>query len=612
MNSVTQNARATAFDPIDIGPRHGGRKHLRLGMMHYHLRPGGVTSVMRDIATALVERSKYDSIRFDVFASLGAETRARKAFGSDIGRIEMVNVPALAYMKEPYADRESFLGAAERLSEVILKRADIGADDSGCPYILHAHNISLGKNPVATMAFKLVAEKAAERSLPLWLINQVHDFAENGRPEQMRAFANCAGDRDEAFARDFMYPNTPNVIYLTINSADIDNLLRIGIARDRIFLLPDPIDPRPYEEKPIWENDEGVSGGVAPETTNHRELMLRRLAEYAASKGESFDSSLPILLSPLKVMRRKNNVESLLLLALLKRLGRARQLLITLDAASPPDVAYSRLLKEFAASRGMPVVIGFGGELISRTSRRTIRNGVVTRYNLRDLYALCSGVLVTSIVEGFGLAYHEGWLCRRPVIGRKIPEIVADFEANGLNFDHAYERLAVSLGDLPRLRPRLLDEYEKKLQAMRGRKPFAQLTSLSASDIVEAKLFRAGGRDCVDFADLSLAMQFELVGRLMDDPARASQLIDRNPAIASAHEILEDEAPGRAERLIDTNRAAVRARYSLEAMAGRLENIFEVGDAIYREKSKRIPLTPENHAAVMQRYLRPENLRLIF
>jgi glycosyltransferase involved in cell wall biosynthesis len=300
------------------------------------------------------------------------------------------------------------------------------------------------------------------------------------------------------------------------------------------------------------------------------------------------------------------------MLTLLKRLGRAYQLLITLDAASPPDVAYSRRLKEFAASRGMPVVIGFGGELISRTSRRTIKNGVVTRYNLRDLYALCSGALVTSVVEGFGLAYHEGWLCRRPVIGRKIPEIVADFEANGLNFDHAYERLAVSLDDLPGLRPRLIDEYEKKLRAMRGRKPFARLTSLSADDIIDAKLFHAGGRDCVDFADLSLEMQFELAGGLMDDPVRASQLIDRNPAIASAHEILEDDMSDRAERLIDTNRAAVRARYSLDAMAGRLENIFETGDAIYTKKHERIPLTQENHAAVMRRYLRPENLRLIF
>jgi hypothetical protein len=107
-------------------------------------------------------------------------------------------------------------------------------------------------------------------------------------------------------------------------------------------------------------------------------------------------------------------------------------------------------------------------------------------------------------------------------------------------------------------------------------------------------------------------MQFELLGGLMDDPSRASQLIDRNPAIVSAHEILEDGISDRAERLIDTNSAAVRTRYSLEAMAGRLENIFEVGDAIYRGESERIPLTPENHAAVIQRYLRPENLRLIF
>lgn len=615
MNSVTKNARAAAFDPIDIGPRRHKRKSLRLGMMHHHLRPGGVTSVMRDMAIALGGRSTYDSVRIDVFAAFGSEARARRIFGDaareNFGNLRMVNVPALAYRKKSYPDRESFIGAAERLSEEILAHADLS--DPECPYILHSHNISLGKNPVATMAFKLVAEKAAERSLPLWLINQVHDFAENGRPEQMRAFTNCAGSRDEAFARGFMYPNAPNVIYLTINSTDIDNLVRIGIARDRIFLLPDPVDARPFAEEPIWEKgaDEPAAIGLEP-GADRADLMVRRLANYAASKGQIFDASLPILLSPLKVMRRKNNVESLLMLALLRHLGRPCQLLISLDAGSPPDVAYSRRLKDFAASRGMPVVIGFGHKLISDSNRRAIRNGVVTRYNLRDLYGLCSGVLVTSIVEGFGLAYHEGWLCRKPVIGRKIPGIVADFEANGMNFDHAYDRLAVSLDDLPRLRMRLLCEYEEKLRVMRGRKPFAELTRLSADDIIEAKLFDAGGRDCVDFADLSLEMQLELLGGLMDDPARAGRLIDRNPEVASAHEILENADPDGVERLIDSNRAAVRERYSLKATAKRLENIFEMGDSIYRKKCRRIPLTPENHGAVMQRYLRPENLRLIF
>ena len=617
MDSYSKEKNLTAFDPIEVPSARRKRKELRLGMMHYHLRPCGVTSVMRDTAIALGGHRVYESIRIDVLASVGSEERARRTFAGarheKMERLKIVDVPTLAYHNKSYSSKADFLDAAERLGKEILMHAEPDRSTPECPYILHSHNISLGKNPMATMAIKLASEKARERSLPIWFINQVHDFAENNRPEQMRAFFNCTGRRDEAFARSFMYPNTPNIIYLTINSADIDNLIELDIARDRIFLLPDPIDQRPFGEGPLWEKDAAGLAALGLDSANHKELMLQRLSNYAASKGQIFDPSRPILLSPLKVMRRKNNVEALLLLALFKHLGTDCQLLISLGANSPPDNAYSQRLLDYATSRNMAVVTGFGHEIISETDRRTTRSGIVTRYNMSDLYGLCSAALTTSVVEGFGLAYHEGWLCGKPVIGRKIPEITADFEANGMNFDHTYEKLAVPLDDLPDLKQRLCKEYEKKLQTMRrGWKYSDTLPRLSADDIIDAKLFRVGGQDCVDFADLSLEMQIELLDMLIDNPTAITRLIDLNPAIPLSHKAIENSESGRFKRLVDTNRAVVQTKYSLDAMARRLENIFEKGDSLYQEKSERIPLTVEKHISIMQRYMQPEGLRLIF
>ncbi len=609
--------RMTAFDPIDMKPVGPIRKRLRLGLMHHHLGPGGVTSVIRDIALALAGEAGFDRLQIDIFASVRSKASAQRIFGGieriAPGRLRIVDIPGLAYRKEPRPNRESFMRAARKLAKEIMGQIDLAECDHKNPYILHSQNISLGKNPTATMALRLIARAAIERKLPLWLINHIHDFAENNRPEQMRSFYGCSGRRDEAFARGFMYPNLPNIVYLTINSADIDNLLTMGISRDRIFLMPDPIDSEPYTKGPLWERSERELATIELKPTDFKGLMVRRLEGYVASKNQVFDPSLPILLSPLKVMRRKNNSESLLLLTLFRRLGHDYQLLISLDANSPSDAAYSKRLKDFALRHRIPVTIGFGHELISEGGGRRISKGVVKQFGLCDLYALCEGVLTTSVVEGFGLAYHEGWLCKRPVVGRKIPQVVRDFEAAGMSFDHTYEKMAVSLDDLPDLGNRLRREYGEEIRKSRlGPKAQEIFPPHPSDDIVDAKIFSVGGADCIDFADLSLNMQLELIDKLDSDLPFADRFVERNPAVARSLEIIGNRDSQAVERLINSNAAATRRSYSLKATAERLKNIYRAGDSIYMNADEPKPLTAENHAAIIQRYQHPENLRLIF
>ncbi|RJP69585.1 MAG: hypothetical protein C4532_10590 [Candidatus Abyssobacteria bacterium SURF_17] len=614
MNATVHKNAFVVKDLLDVMVQRGRRKTLRLGILHYHLKPGGVLSVMRDIAVALARHAGYEAIEIDIVAAIGARKQGRGTFDAvarDPARVtlRMVDIPSLAYRSEPYPSRASFLNAADKIAHEILEQLNLNKSTAERPYILHSHNISLGKNPAATMAFKLIAEQACREALPLWLINHVHDFAENNRPEQMNAFLNCTGRRDESFARSFMYPNERNILYLTINSSDIENLIKIGIPSERVFLLPDPIDVSQFEQKPLWQMDENELGACGLAGADYRGMLLERISAYAGSKNQLFDAALPPLLSPLKVMRRKNNTESLLLLMLFKHLGRAYQLLITLDANSPPDIAYSRGMKRFARSKRIPAVVGFGSELISGTGRRIIRNGRITRFSMCDLHALCSGIVTTSVVEGFGLTYHEGWLSGKPIIGRKIPEIVRDFERTGMNLDHMYSRLAASLEDLPTLRERLKNAYEARLGRLaRTRKQFEGLPSSPTAFIIEAKLFRAGDEDCVDFADLNGDMQFELLDRVAVDPLLRRRFIDRNPAVEAAFRLLT-EGPS---ELIETNRAVVRSKYSLAAMAQRLESLFELGDSLYTKGSPPAPLTEKRHAAVIERYRTPENVRLLF
>jgi len=95
---------------------------------------------------------------------------------------------------------------------------------------------------------------------------------------------------------------------------------------------------------------------------------------------------------------------------------------ISLDASSATDRAYSERLKRKIRRERLPVVIGVGAELDSPL----------------PLFHMAHAILTTSKVEGFGYTFVEGWLCHKPVIGRDIPEVTQDFVSAGMKMDHFY------------------------------------------------------------------------------------------------------------------------------------------------------------------------------
>ena len=166
-----ERMQSAVADPLDMSLPPPRRKTLRLGIMHSHPRHGGVTSDPSNTGIALGRHSGYETLEIDVFAAAPSEARALKIFerarGDTPVRLRIVNIPSLAYRAQPYSSRSSFTEAADKLAGDILGRIDLDSSTGECPYVLHSHNISLGKNPTATMAFGRIAEIAAERSLPL-------------------------------------------------------------------------------------------------------------------------------------------------------------------------------------------------------------------------------------------------------------------------------------------------------------------------------------------------------------------------------------------------------------------------------------------------------------
>jgi glycosyltransferase involved in cell wall biosynthesis len=335
---------------------------MKIAMLHYHMRPGGVTTVIRS---------------------------ARRALEN------VCDVQVLAdfdYNQKPAPSRGVFLREARALCDSLVRRL-AGVD------LLHTHNVGLGKHPRLTAAVKLLAETGRVK-----ILNQVHDFPEDNRPRQLRALRTCTGVRDDRFWRGACYYDLAGVRWATLTSHDSGRLAARGVPAGKIDVLPNPVD------------DLFFSQAIPPATIRHLSVQL---AAYAERHRYRFDPRRRLLLCPMKVMVRKNSAEAV---ELARRLGERYQLLITLDAASPRDQAYSASLKRHIRRERLAVVIGAGAEL----------------ENPVPLFHLAHAVLTTAQQEGFGYAFLEGWLCGKLVVGRDIPAVTADLTASGMDLRHLY------------------------------------------------------------------------------------------------------------------------------------------------------------------------------
>src|ERR1035441_741635 len=151
---------------------------VKVAILHYHLRPGGVATVIRNAERALA--GKFD---IQILADFG-------------------------YDEHPARSRSAFLAESRRLTDRLAQRLR-GVD------VLHTHNVGLGKHPRLTYAVKLLAERHRIK-----IINQVHDFPEDHRPAQLGALRKCTGKRDDDFQRTLCYYDAPNVIWATLRSEE--------------------------------------------------------------------------------------------------------------------------------------------------------------------------------------------------------------------------------------------------------------------------------------------------------------------------------------------------------------------------------------------------------
>lgn len=248
---------------------------MKIAFIHYHLKTGGVTTVIRQQLDALQGVA-------DVMVLSGEPPE------SDFPAPVAV-IPEIGY-DMTFSGTVSPASVAETIHNRIRTKWKGGCD------ILHVHNPLLKKN----RAFLQILKRLQTQGVSLFL--QIHDFAEDGRPQ--------------SYFKD-AYPCDCH--YGVINTRDYDILLQAGLKPEGLHKVFNTVKQMPAESREAEKNH--------------------------------------FVLYPIRAIRRKNLGEAVLLALFL---AANTPVFITLPPNSPVDMAAHRDWKQFVKDYRLPVVFDAG------------------------------------------------------------------------------------------------------------------------------------------------------------------------------------------------------------------------------------------------------------
>lgn len=482
---------------------------MRIVIVHYHLKRGGVTRVIESTLRgfeSLEAPPRCVVLAGEVPEDFRNWDRARVVEGLHYSNAQQQTPDSLTLLARMRAAARKALG--------------------GEPDLWHIHNHSLGKNS----AMRGVVVELAESGVPVLL--QMHDFAEDGRPENYRL------NQERSASAAYLYPDCGNVHYGVINARDYAVFQQAGISPEHLHLLANPVEAEP--SPPTSEN-----------TAVREVLGAERLFLY-----------------PVRAVRRKNFGEMLLWAALAQD---GDVFATTLGPTNQNYVATYDDWKAFARQHQLPVHFGIGE---------------THDWPFEAIMQSAHSILSTSIAEGFGLAFLEPWLFGKPIVGRDLPAITADFKAQGVRLDGLYESLPIPSDwiDLGQLKAALQNGLTHAYAAYER--------ALPADAVDQALAAISPAPDQIDFGGLDEALQKSVIEQVIRNPAAAKEL----PALGSRPEIAG----------IQENAKRIAQAYSLPRYAENLAQIYGAIQSGPVEASRYI-----DPAKVLDGFLQPERFRLL-
>ena len=185
---------------------------MKIAIMHYHLKPGGVTTVIRRQISAL--KSLYGK-DVEILVITGEAPQDFKNDRRDVDApYDLAVIPGIGYDKVSHKPNSPEVTARFIIDVMRRKWPEKGCD------ILHVHNPTLAKNRFFLNILKILQKEGVN------LILQIHDFAEDGRPTAY-----------------FDEPYPENCHFAVINGRDYNNLYASGLNKSGLHLLPNAVIP---------------------------------------------------------------------------------------------------------------------------------------------------------------------------------------------------------------------------------------------------------------------------------------------------------------------------------------------------------------------------------
>jgi hypothetical protein len=341
-----------------------------ISIVHYHFERGGVTQVVDLSVRAMAEHlPALREIRLVSGRSGGAESLAERLAKSCAKHGVEVTLHVIPEMD--YLPIEQIPGADSAESVDRLKRALMDACDGSVWMI---HNYHLGKNPLFTAALLEIAKVHPEQRLCFY----IHDFPECARYENLRFL--------RKFVPESPYPEAGNVRYVVINERDRVHLTVAGIPDRHIVLVNNPV------EREAIDHD-----GHARDR--------QKLEAHFAGHFPGYTPGAPLLIYPIRTIRRKNVLE----LGLIASLSPTPvNLVVTLPGTSETEIDYSNAVSAAFTEGLIPGMWGVGEHLDQ------------AGLTFMDLMGLADIIVSSSVQEGFGYLFVNAVQWGRPLFARYL------------------------------------------------------------------------------------------------------------------------------------------------------------------------------------------------
>ncbi len=532
------------FEIIEKSDDFGSISELTLVISHYHYRSGGVRRVIENCVTSLINTvtEKRTRVLFIYGNKSGINQFKRWLLPQIPKNFEVVFawIPEIDYNSTQFTTRENFLSRSGTIQAKFYQVIKRFSKDG--PVYLIFHNLSLGKNIPFCHAIKMVASDAYFNGEKFFFFNQIHDFAEDQRWNNLSKIINCTGQRDIEFATKMMYPYLPNFYFGVINKTAYQSLMNMGIPRRKVFYIPNCIT---IPQKPTRKTD-----------------RLRSQFLFIRPK---------VLLAPVRVIRRKNLWETILLKVICWPKDR---LLISLGA-SDEEKYLEEDISQFVRKYHPFVSIGTDNSKFD------------------SLYESADFILSTSISEGFGFVFLESLIKEKVLLGRFL-KTSADFK---LPYKQLYERFNVPMQWIPlkKLVKTYWEGFNRILEILN--RPQVSLSKFR-SEFQKEKIVRG----TIDYADLDGSMQKDIILRVLKDDSQKNMLFNLNPTVFKYSQLSPKNDSLRKYR------QKILKQYSLRRYGQNLFNIFK---KIYNEKQNGYQSIRFKHDLLINRFLNFKELRCL-